>query len=330
MSTSASSVDKNSSNGWIKLITNDEVNKVLTWEVLIPAIRRALVAVSQGPNHPDGAIQPLRSFMPLPKQQGGMLLMPGLVNDEALAVKILTFLPRNSDHGHNTHSSNILLLHEDTGLPAAFLQGEVITALRTAASSAVATHELLKVKGGCSSWTVAVLGAGVQAASHARAMAHILKLKKIIVWARRTEAAEELCSTLRAEGIPAGTAHTVEEAVKEADVINSCTGTTSPILKFEWIKPGAHINSVGAPRPDQQEMEENLVHASTIYTDSYEAAYKESGDVIKSKATVFAEIGEVILGKKPVLHEKTTIYKSLGIGVLDAVAAQIVYNQLMV
>ncbi|GFO18737.1 ketimine reductase mu-crystallin [Plakobranchus ocellatus] len=120
----------------------------------------------------------------------------------------------------------------------------------------------------------------------------------------------------------------VEEAVKDADVIVTVTSSSTPILMAEWIKPGAHINAVGACRPDWAEIDANLMRSAVVYVDSLEAALKESGDIILSKADVFAEIGEVINGSKPGLKEKTTVFKSLGMAVEDAVAAKIVLDAL--
>ncbi|XP_045609501.1 ketimine reductase mu-crystallin [Procambarus clarkii] len=316
--------------GWVKWISDEDVFRVLTWDRLLPAVHRSLVAYTQGPDHPQGAVQPLRTWVKIPEHQGNMIVMPGLLKDDALVVKIITHFPMNAARGLSSFSALIVLMRHDSGLPVAILQGEAITELRTAAASAVATREILQGRKDLdeSGIIVAVLGAGAQGRSHARVMAHILKPRKIMIWARRLEASQELCETLNSEGIPAEVASSIQEAVKDADVINSCTATSTPILKAEWVKPKAHINSVGAPSPNMQEMEENLVREATVYTDSYEAARNESGDIIKSGAAVFAEIGEVILQTKPVLHDKITIFKSLGLAVEDAVSAQLVYELL--
>lgn len=319
-----------STSGPIKWISNEDVFRVLTWDRLLPAIRSALVAYTQGPDHPHGAVQPLRTTIEVPQNQGVMIVMPGLVKKEgAMAVKTLTSI-QNAQLGLCITSAIVQLMDSTTGCTTAILQGEALTELRTAAASAVATLEILRgrdvPKDGHDGTIVAVLGAGAQGRSHARVMTHILKPKKIMLWARRPEAAKALCATLQSEGIPAEVAATVQEAVKDADVINNCTSTSTPILKAEWVKPRAHVNSVGAHAPNKQEMEEDLVRAATIYADSYESAQREAGDIIKSGATVFAEIGEVILGTKPVLNDKITIFKSLGLAVEDVVSAQLVYQ----
>ncbi|XP_042236370.1 ketimine reductase mu-crystallin-like [Homarus americanus] len=328
MSTTAASQGPQSIPGWVKFISDEDVTRVLTWDQLLPAVRCSLVAFTQGSGHPQGAVQPLRTWVKIPEHQGDMIVMPGLIKEESLVVKILTFFRNKAVPGQHHFNAIIMLMQSDTGIPLAVLQGRVITEMRTAAASAVATIELLQgrkdVKDG--SMIVAVLGAGEQGRSHARVMAHILKPEKIMVWSRRLESAKELCAVLCGEGIPAAAVATVQEAVKEADVINSCTATSTPILKAEWVKPGAHINSVGATSSDKQEMEGDLVRSATIYTDSYESAREESGDVIKYGAEVFGEIGEVILGRKPVQRGTITIFKSLGLAVEDAASAKLVYD----
>lgn len=111
-----------------------------------------------------------------------------------------------------------------------------------------------------------------------------------------------------------------------ADVIITVTMATEPILFGEWVKPGAHINAIGASRPDWRELDDELMRRAVLYVDSREAALKESGDVLLSGAEIFAELGEVVKGVKPAHCEKTTVFKSLGMAVEDTVAAKLVYD----
>ncbi|XP_069985355.1 ketimine reductase mu-crystallin-like [Penaeus vannamei] len=314
----------------VKYIPDPVVRRVLTWDRLLPVVRRSLGAFSKGAKHPEGAVQPLRTSVAVEEHGGTMLVMPGLVRGGAahagaLATKIVSLFPGNAPKGLSTHHALVVLMEPSSGAPLAILEGEAITELRTAAASAVATLELAREKPA----VVAVLGAGTQGRAHAKVMAHVLRPHKIRIWSRTPSSAESLASLLKSEGVPAEAATTVEEAVEGADVINTCTLSTTPILKAEWVKEGAHINSVGAPRPDWQEMEEQLVRSATVYADSREAAYKEAGDVIKAGAQVTAEIGEVILGSRPALRDNTTIFKSLGLAVEDAVSARLAYDLVM-
>ncbi|KAK3863018.1 hypothetical protein Pcinc_031167 [Petrolisthes cinctipes] len=318
---------KGMSQGLLRWVSDDQVRRVLTWDLLLPAVRQVLQAFTLGPDHCDGAVQPLRSRIKVNQHNGILLTMPGMMAGSSMTVKILTAYPDNSAKGLPSHSSTILHMDPKTGLIEAILEGNAITEMRTAAASAVATLEIMSARDDQrrgKDLVVAVLGAGAQAYSHARVMAHILKTDKVVVWARRTEAADQFCQTLQAEGIPAMVAATVQEAVVDADVINCCTATSTPLLQAAWIKPMAHINSVGAPHPDHQELEEELIRNAIVYTDSYNSAKNESGDVIKSGAAVYAEIGEILLQRKPVLTDRITIFKSLGLAVEDTVAAQLV------
>ncbi|XP_068205979.1 ketimine reductase mu-crystallin [Palaemon carinicauda] len=314
------------SSGSIRWIRDDDVRRLLTWDDLIEEVRKSLVAFSRGPDHPEGVVQPLRSRVPI-ADEGLMLVMPGLAKEQgALATKIVTVFGGNASKGLSTHHALILLMDSSTGVPVAILDGEVITEMRTAAASAVATLELVEKK---SNLIVAVLGAGTQGRSHARVMSYLFKGCKIRIWSRTKQSSQTLAATLASEGIVMEVVTSVEEAVKDADIINTCTMASKPILKAEWVKPGAHINSVGAPSPDKQELEEELVRKAMIYADSKDAAFKESGDVIKAGASVFAEIGEVILQTRVARKDSTTIFKSLGLAVEDAVTAHLVYNLLM-
>ncbi|XP_042876399.1 ketimine reductase mu-crystallin-like isoform X2 [Penaeus japonicus] len=322
----------------LKYIEDHVVRRLLTWDRLLPVVRQSLAAFSRGALHPRGAVQPLRSSVTVDQHQGTMLVMPGLVKGEAthggaLATKIVSLFPGNSQKGLSTHHALVVLMEPSTGAPLAILEGEAITELRTAAASAVATIELangrLSEAEGGTGGVVAVLGAGTQGRAHARVMAHVFKPREVRIWSRTPASAETLASVLHSEGIPAVAAPSVREAVADADVINTCTLSTTPILRAEWVKAGAHVNSVGAPRPDWQEMEEQLVRSSSVYADSREAATKEAGDVIKAGAEVVAEIGEVLLGSRPALRDNTTIFKSLGLAVEDAVTARLVYDLVM-
>ncbi|ELK38566.1 Mu-crystallin like protein [Myotis davidii] len=268
------------------------------------------------------------------------------------------------------------------------MDGNVITAKRTAAVSAIATKflkppssEVLCILGAgvqayshyevfteqfsfkeAYSWRVqlrqflkppisevlCILGAGVQAYSHYEVFTEQFSFKDSLshlqgsaterwrqtqwsrderelvrIWNRTKENAEKFADTVEGE---VQVCSSVQEAVTGADVIITVTMATEPILFGEWVKPGAHINAVGASRPDWRELDDQLLAGAVLYVDSREAALKESGDVLLSGAEIFAELGEVVAGVKPALCEKTTVFKSLGMAVEDAVAAKLVYD----
>ncbi|CAM1309379.1 Uncharacterised protein r2_g1954 [Pycnogonum litorale] len=226
----------------------------------------------------------------------------------ALAVKFLTFFPQNASKGLPLLVSTILHFDSETRILKAIIDCDSVTARRTAAASAVATKALLKSE----PKTLAILGAGVQGDSHAEAFTQMFDFENIRIWNRTPQTAEKLSSKLSSKGQNCVACATVQQAVKDADVICTVTLSKEPILQKDWVKKGAIINAVGAPSPDQQELDPDLVRESIVVADSRQSAEGESGDVINSKAEVYVEIGEIMSGKKQVPSGKTIIFKSLG------------------
>ncbi|XP_072415856.1 ketimine reductase mu-crystallin isoform X2 [Chiloscyllium punctatum] len=146
---------------------------------------------------------------------------------------------------------------------------------------------------------------------------------KVKVWSRTRERVEKFAKTV---GGPVTICASAKEAVLDADVVITVTMATEPILFGEWIKPGAHINAVGACRPDWRELDDGLMKSAVLYVDSREGAIRESGDVILSGAEIFAELGEVVKGTKPAVRDRTTVFKSLGMAIEDTVTAKLIYD----
>ncbi|EHB13203.1 Mu-crystallin-like protein [Heterocephalus glaber] len=287
--------------------------------LLIPPLEVALANFSSGPD--GGVVQPVRTMVPVSKHRGFLGVMPVYsAAEDALTTKLVTFY-----EGHSTsstvpsHQAAVLLFEPGTGSLLAVMDGNVITAKRTAAVSAIAT-KFLKPPG---SDVLCILGAGVQAYSHYEIFTEQFSFKEVRIWNRTMENAEKFANTVQGE---VRVCSSVQEAVTGADVIITVTMATEPILFGEWVKPGAHINAVGASRPDWRELDDELMKQAVLYVDSQEAALKESGDILLSGAEIFAELGEVIKGVKPAHCEKTTVFKSLGMAVEDMVAAKLVYD----
>ncbi|XP_063444259.1 ketimine reductase mu-crystallin-like isoform X1 [Mytilus trossulus] len=299
----------------MKFISASQVKNVLTFELLIPQMEKALSKFSD-----KKVIQPVRSVIPVKESGGFFGLMPSLCSeDNVLATKLVSFYPNNKDFP--THNAVIAMFNASNGVPEVIVDGEVITAMRTAAVSAVATKFLCNK----TPKVLALLGSGVQARSHFQALSTLYTFEEIRVWGRTKTNVETLASELN------GTAcQTAEDAVKGADVIVTVTSSTIPILKKEWVKPGAHINAVGACRPDWQEIDPELMRSVSLFVDSRDAAIAESGDVILSKADIEAEVGEVILGKNGGRRTATevTLFKSLGLAIEDALSAKLVCDLL--
>jgi thiomorpholine-carboxylate dehydrogenase len=310
-------------------IGENDVTKLLSPLELIPLLEQALAAYSlgarvgvssgevNGATGDVGVVQPVRNSVHVKRHNGFLLTMPGYVpSQEALATKIITFYPDNI--GVPTHQGFVMLFDHTNGSLLALLDGGSITAIRTAVASAIATKYLA-----CENPRIlALLGSGVQARSHYEALSQLYKFEQVRIWSRSLTSAQKLASDIGAVACA-----TVQEAVKDADVICTVTFATSPILELEWVKQGAHINAIGACRPDWAEMRSELMLASTVYCDSKEACLKESGDIILAQCEVYGEIGEVISGQKEARWQNTTVYKSVGMAVADVVSAKLVYDK---
>lgn len=301
------------------LLSAEEVGRLLPGaSALLPALEAALAAFSAGPS--GGVEQPTRSVLPVRRHRGFLGVMPAYsARDDALTTKLVTFYEDLKDPSVPSHQATILLLDPSNGTLKAVMDGSVITAKRTAAVSAIATKLLMPVD----SEVLCILGAGVQAYSHYEIFTELFSFKEVRIWNRTKERAEKFARSVKG---PVRVCDSAQEAVTGADVIVTVTMATKPILHGEWVKPGAHINAVGASRPDWQELDDDAMRTSVLYVDSREAALRESGDVIISGAEIFAELGEVLLGTKPALREETTVFKSLGMAIEDTVAAKLVFD----
>ncbi|CAL8260644.1 unnamed protein product [Arctogadus glacialis] len=301
------------------VISRDEVKRVLRYIDLIPRLESALAIFSR--KNSLEIIQPLRSVIPLSKYNGFLGLMPTYMEQEGiLSTKMVCFYKREDGSTLPSTQATVLLFDPEYGNVKAIIDGEVITAMRTAAASAISAKWLMPAQ----AEVLAILGTGNEALSHYNVFTEIFTFKEVRVWSRTRERAEAFSRSVAG---PVKVCVTVEEAVKDADAIVTVTRATQPILFGKWIKPGAHVAAVGACRPDWRELDDELMREAVVYVDSREGATTESGDVILSGATVFAELGEVLNETRPALREKTTVFKSLGLGIEDAVSAKLVLER---
>ena len=276
---------------------------------LIPAMEKALIDFSAGK-----VTQPVRSVIKVDPPGGFLGLMPASTPD-GLGLKAVTFYPSNAERGIPTHMATIFLVDPETGTPLAIMDGRLITEMRTAAVSAAATKLLAPPD----AKILAVLGTGVQARSHVEALRLVRQFEEVRVWSPTREHAAQFAKEIGARSMSA------EEAVRDADVVVTATNSKTPVLKGSWLKPGCHVNAVGACRPDWREMDDDAM-ANVVFVDSREGAMKESGDIILSGAKIYAELGEALAGKTPSRASETTIFKSLGMAVEDIAAALLVYR----
>jgi ornithine cyclodeaminase/alanine dehydrogenase-like protein (mu-crystallin family) len=290
-------------------LNEEQVREHLRMTELIPVMEKALIDFSAG-----RVTQPVRSIISIDPPGGFLGLMPALAPD-GLGLKAVTFYPSNAERGIPTHMATILLVDPQTGTPLAIMDGRLITETRTAAVSAAAT----KLLASPDAKVLAILGSGVQARSHVEALRLVRRFEEIRVWSptHAKRFAQEIGATATSSA---------EEAVRDADVIVTVTSAKAPVLEGDWLKPGCHVNAVGACRPDWRELDDEAMKRSIVFVDSREGALKESGDVILSGAKIYAELGEALAGKVPSHANETTIFKSLGMAVEDIAAATLVYR----
>lgn len=286
-----------------------EVAKFLTWERLIPAMEAALAAFSTG-----NVIQPVRNMITIEEGKRYLGIMPA-VSEDSMGAKLVCFYPGNAGTDQPTHTATITLFRPETGEPLAFLDGRLITEMRTAAVSAAVTRHLAPRN----SRVLALVGSGVQAKAHLQALSHICRFDEIRVWSRTPDHAKQFAELYGAMAVD------LETAVRGADVIVTATNSVEPLLKGHWLKDGAHVNAVGSPRPTWRELDDEAMH-NVLIVDSREAVLKESGDVILSDAPIFAEAGELFAGTKRAPDSATTVFKSVGLAVEDIAAARLVYG----
>lgn len=310
----------------MRFIDREEVARRLTFEVCIPIVRQAMIAFSKGETK-----QLLRSIIPL--SDGRMFgVMPGAMGAHGpFGAKLVSVFHENSARGRQSHQGLILLFDPETGEPVCIVHAGEVTAIRTAAASAVATDALAR-KDAC---RLALLGCGEQARTHARAISNVRDLESIVVWGRSTERAQAFAKQTQAElSVPVVTAGLVREAVAEADIICTLTSAAEPILKGEGVRPGTHVNLVGSSYAGPTEVDNDLVARSRFIADSREGVLHQGAEFLRAKAAgligddhIVGEIGQVLAGEIEGRRsaDEITVYKSLGHVVQDLASAWALY-----
>lgn len=290
------------------VLSEDQVRSVLRMDSLIPAMEQALMDFSSG-----RVAQPVRTSLSIPEHAAFLGVMPAVYGD-VMGAKLVTVYPNNTATGLPSHQALIVLFRSGTGEPLAVMDGRLITEMRTAAVTAVATKLLAKPD----ARVLAILGSGVQARSHFEALRLLRRFEEVRVWSRTPENARRFAAEIGARPV------SVEEAVRGADVVVTVTGAPEPILHGEWLEPGTLVNAVGAVGPKRRELDDEAMRRGTVVVDSREAAFIESGDVLLSQAPIYAELGELLAGAKPKPPDGISVFKSLGIAVEDLAAARMV------
>jgi len=290
----------------VLVLDEHQVRSLLPMAECVEAMDDVLRSLARGELH-----QPLRPVTRPEASDTLMGLMPAFRGGEraAWSLKEIVIAPGNPARGLDAHQGAVLLHDGETGQLRALLNASAITEIRTAAVSAVATRALARPD----ARVVAILGGGVQARSHDEAIRTVLPDAEIRVWTRRDG------------GTP-------EEELREADVVCTCTSAREPILEHSWLKPGAHVNAVGSSVPTARELDAATVAAATLFVDRRESALHEAGDLLLAgfgAERIAAELGEVLVGEHPGRSdaEELTVFKSLGLGVEDLAAAELVVRK---
>jgi ornithine cyclodeaminase len=307
-------------------ISQDEVPDLLPMADCVEAVREALADVARG----EG-IQPLRPVMWLPERVGALGMMPGhLGSIETMGIKTVTVFPGNAGTDYDSHQGTVMLFDARNGRLKAVIDATQITAIRTAAASAVATDLLARQD----SSVLAVLGAGVQGHSHVEAIPLVRPITEIRVWSRNPENAAGLAAagagdaTIRAVGSVAG-------AVAGADIVCTTTASREPILAGSLLEAGMHVNAVGSSVPFARELDSEAMALSRIFVDRRESTLNESGDFLMAQADgvvgeddIVAELGELIVGAHPSRgsDQEITTFVSLGLAVEDIAAGDLVFR----
>jgi ornithine cyclodeaminase len=291
----------------------------------------ALAALARGE-----ALQPLRTAHWVPDRRGLVVAMPGGLfagGDDVLGVKVLTVFPGNAAHGEESHQGAVLLFEAERGRPLAFLDASSITAIRTAAVSALATRLLAREEAA----DLAILGTGVQARTHLAALREVRPLRRVRVWSRDPANARRFAAAESARhGLAVEPAASAREAVAGAEIICTVSAAVEPILHGDWIAPGAHVNAVGACTPNARELDTAAVVRSRLFVDRRESALHEPGEILTplregaiGEDHILGEIGELLIGKVVGRRDArdVTLFESLGVTVEDLAAARHVYRQ---
>jgi ornithine cyclodeaminase len=311
------------------ILNAENVRKALPMAEVIQAMKQAYASLSDGK-----ADVPLRTRLSLPSHEAVSLFMPAYViteQAEALAVKVVSLFPKNPSRGLAFIQAVVIAFEADTGRAMALLEGSTLTAIRTGAGSGAAIDLLSRPD----SSVAAVFGAGVQGRTQLEAACSVRKLDRAWVYDPDLEKAKAFAKEMAGQGpIPRDLrpASASQEAIADVDIICTATTSTTPVFEDRDLKPGVHISAIGSYTPEMQEVPAETIKRAKVIVDSRPAVLAETGDLIKpmqegliTQAHIFAELGEIVLGRKPgrESEKEITYFKSVGIAVQDAMAAQL-------
>jgi ornithine cyclodeaminase len=300
-----------------------EVHAALDNPSLVEALRVAFV---------HGASAPVRASHEVTSEGDRLLLMPAWDGD-GLGVKIVTVFPRNRERGLSSVAALYVLMDGATGHPLALIDGEALTLRRTGASSALASTYLARRD----ARTLLIVGTGALAPTMAAAHCAVRSIERVDVWGRSAEHARRTADALRAQGLPARAVADVDAALRESDIVSCATTSTEPIVRGAHVRPGTHIDLVGAFTPAMRESDDDLMRRASVFVDTYAGALKEAGDLVQPMAAgtiarehVRAELADLCAGRHPgrTRDDEITLFKSVGTALEDLCAARLVVQRL--
>jgi len=313
----------------ILILDNEQIHDLLPMRDCIELMAEALSSLARGE-----VFQPLRTIIRPPGARGLLGLMPSYRSGEqgSFGLKAICVFPENPAQGKDAHQGAVTLFSRETGELLALMNASTITAIRTAAVSAVATRLLARED----AQQLAIIGAGVQARTHLAALSHVRSIKRARIACRNIEHAHELVAeTQQKFSFPIQAVKSNEEAVRGADLIVTATSSLEPVINRDWISPGAHVNAIGTHSPGSREIDGPTMAAARIFVDRRESALNESGDYLLaakeglvSPESIVAEIGELLIGARIGRTSATeiTLFKSLGLAIEDVVCADYLYR----
>jgi alanine dehydrogenase len=306
-------------------LDRERIAALLPMDACIPVMEQAFRSLAAG-----NTLQPLRSLMWLPDKSGILGMMPGYAkNPDILGIKVITIFHANGALGLSSHQGVVMLFDAKQGTPLLMLDAAEITAIRTAATSALATRLLARKDAS----HLAILGTGEQAERHIQAISLVRQIDRITIWGRNNAHAETLARKFKNTQI----APTAKEAINDADIICTVTASPEPILSGEWLPEGVHINAVGSCTPTTRELDTAAILRSRLFTDRYESLFHEAGEFLIPKkegllteSDTQAELGEILTGTKEGRKNASeiTLFKSLGIAAEDLFSAHYVFEKL--
>lgn len=314
----------------ILILDSEQIRELLPMRDCIELMADALSSLARG-----DVFQPLRTIIRPPEARGLLGLMPAYRTGEhgAFGMKAICVFPGNPAVGKDAHQGAVMLFSRETGEMIALMNASEITAIRTAAVSAVATRLLARED----AHDLAIIGAGVQARTHLVALDAVREIRQARVACRNIEHAQELVREMQPSfSFPIEAVKTNEEAVRGADVIVTATSSQEPVINKDWISGGAHVNAIGTHSPNSREIDSATMAAARIFVDRRESTLNEAGDYMLAAKeglidadSIVGEIGELLIGTKHGRNsvDEITLFKSLGLAIEDVACAEYLYKK---